>query len=73
MTKMTQCENLIEAAANLGFTVAPYNFPGMKDWFDADGEFVGSFDAHDGWAYVHELRQDNFEAGNAALAASFIG
>ena len=57
---MTQRENLIEAAANLGFTVAPSNFPGMKDWFDADGEFVGSFDAHDGWTYVHDLRR-NYE------------
>jgi hypothetical protein len=55
MNAAAATETLLEAAARLGFTLSPSKFEGFKDWFDADDEFVGSFDAADGWAYVHEL------------------
>lgn len=53
---MSATETLIAAAQALGFAVVPSDTEGCKDWYDTDDEFVGTFDAHDGWAYVHELR-----------------
>lgn len=47
--------NLTAALSLMGITHKPSAISGKRDWFADDGEFLGTFDAHDGWAKIREL------------------
>lgn len=36
----------------IGWTHQPSRIHGKRDWFDAYGELIGSFDAYEGWQQV---------------------
>lgn len=52
-TKMQQ--NLTEALAVLNIRHEPSSVPGKRDWFAANGDRLGTFDAHEGWEKLKDL------------------
>jgi predicted amidohydrolase YtcJ len=67
-------ETLNEALASLGITSVKAGADAKSLYAKSlyrDGKHIGDFTASEGWKLVHELRADEFEAGNAAWAASF--
>lgn len=46
-------QTLSQALAEIGVDHAPSAIDGKRDWYRrADGRYLGSFDAHEGWALV---------------------
>lgn len=48
-------KTLSEALAVLNICHEPSAVAGKRDWFAANGEHLGAFDAHEGWAKLKEL------------------
>lgn len=46
---------LSEALAILRIVHVPSKIEGKRDWFTPEGELIGSFDAHEGWAKIKEV------------------
>ncbi len=57
-----QSLTLSETLARIGWSHEPSKFPGKRDWFDAYGELIGSFDAHEGWAEVRKYLDSRADA-----------
>lgn len=56
---MSDNRTLTEALADLGIThrrSATAETDGTHDWFDRDGNLIGSYDAHEGWTVVERMR-----------------
>ncbi|MEI4482196.1 MULTISPECIES: hypothetical protein [unclassified Phyllobacterium] len=49
-------QNLTDALNILGIRHEPAGIAGKRNWFGPDGEPLGSYDAHEGWAKLKELR-----------------
>jgi len=46
---MSQHQTLADALNVLGIKHVASNIAGKRDWYSATGEFIGSFDASEGW------------------------
>lgn len=51
----TQQQTLSEVLALIGIRHEPSAISGKREWFNASGEHIGTFDAHEGWAKLRRL------------------
>lgn len=56
----TTQQNLTEALAVVGITHRPSKIEGRRDWFNAAGDFIGDYDAVEGW----EALKRSFQAAS---------
>lgn len=64
---MASAASLNEVLASIGWTTAPSHFTGKKDWFDAYGELIGAFDAHEGWEKVRKYLSQHADADHDGI------
>ena len=53
---------LDEALKRIGWSHEPSKIEGKRDWYDAYGELIGTFDAHEGWDEVRRYLMDRVDA-----------
>lgn len=52
---MTTEQNLTEALALIGIRHEPSTAPSKRDWFNAAGEKLGTYDAQEGWEKLRSI------------------
>ena len=46
---------MFEALAIIGIKHEPSDIAGKRDWYTRSGEYIGAFDAHEGWAKLKQI------------------